>query len=84
MKMTVFWDVSPCSLVQIDRLIALMMEAVSTSETSINLYWTTRRNIPEESHLQFDKDIAEKSYRAISCVSMDSVSSVSLPLSRFE
>jgi hypothetical protein len=32
-------------------LIAMMMEAVSTSETSDNLYETTRRNIPEDSHL---------------------------------
>jgi hypothetical protein len=30
-------------------LIALMMEAVNTSETSINFYQTTRSNIPEES-----------------------------------
>jgi hypothetical protein len=28
-------------------LIALMMEEVSTSETSVNFYETTRRNIPE-------------------------------------
>jgi hypothetical protein len=28
------------------------MEAVSTSETSVNFYQTTRRNIPEDSHLQ--------------------------------
>jgi hypothetical protein len=35
--MTVFWD---------DAVIALMMEAESTSETSINFYQTTRRNIP--------------------------------------
>jgi hypothetical protein len=33
-------------------LIALMMEAVSISETSVNFYQTTRRNIPEDSHLQ--------------------------------
>jgi hypothetical protein len=32
-------------------LIALMMEAASTSETSVNFYQTTRRNIPEDSHL---------------------------------
>jgi hypothetical protein len=31
-------------------LIALMKEAASTSETSVNFY-QTRRNIPEESHL---------------------------------
>jgi hypothetical protein len=29
-----------------------MMEAVSTSETSVNFYETARRNIPEDSHLQ--------------------------------
>jgi hypothetical protein len=55
--MTVFWDVAPCNVVQIDRrfrdayclLIALMMEAVSTSETSVSFYQTTP--IPEDSHL---------------------------------
>jgi hypothetical protein len=31
---------------------ALMMEAVSTSsETSVNVYQTSRRNIPQDSHL---------------------------------
>jgi hypothetical protein len=29
----------------------MMMYAVSTSETSVNLYQTTRRNIPEDTHL---------------------------------
>jgi hypothetical protein len=29
-------------------IIALMMEAASTSETSVNFYQTTRRNIPED------------------------------------
>jgi hypothetical protein len=28
-----------------------MMEAESTSETSVNFYQTTRRNIPQDSHL---------------------------------
>jgi hypothetical protein len=32
-------------------LITLMMEAVSTSETLVNFYQTTERNIPEDSHL---------------------------------
>jgi hypothetical protein len=32
--------------------IALMMEAVSTSETSVNFYQTTRRNIPDDSHVK--------------------------------
>jgi hypothetical protein len=44
MKITVFWDVAPCSLVETDRP---MMEAVNTSETSVNFYETTRRSIPE-------------------------------------
>jgi hypothetical protein len=59
MKMAVFWDVAPCSLVDIDRRFrcayclhhqALMTETVSTSETSANIYQTTRRNIPEDGH----------------------------------
>jgi hypothetical protein len=31
--------------------IALMMETASTSETPVNIYQNTRRNIPEDSHL---------------------------------
>jgi hypothetical protein len=54
MKMTVFWDVTPCSLVKVyRRFIDLIMEAENTSETSVNFYQTTRRNIPEDSHLQY-------------------------------
>jgi hypothetical protein len=48
MKMADFWVVAPCSLV---RVIALMKEAASTSETSVNFYQTARRNNPEDSHL---------------------------------
>jgi hypothetical protein len=51
--MAVFWDVSPCSLVEVyRRFIALMMEAASSYETSVNFYQTTGRNNPEDSHLQ--------------------------------
>jgi hypothetical protein len=32
-------------------VIALMMEAASTFETSVNFYQTTWLNIPEDSHL---------------------------------
>jgi hypothetical protein len=57
----VSWDVAPCFLVEVCRRFTsafclhhhgdpLMMEAVSTYETSVNLYQTTRRNIPEDSH----------------------------------
>jgi hypothetical protein len=54
MKMAVFWEVMPCSLVDIDQhirgaycrdhldIIALMMGVVSTCEISMN--------IPEDSH----------------------------------
>jgi hypothetical protein len=68
MKMAVFWVVAPCSLVEVyrcldvlaatiigmmdDRSIALMMEAASTSETSVNFYQTTRRFNPEDRHLR--------------------------------
>jgi hypothetical protein len=50
MKMTVFWDVVPCVLAA-SIIRALTMEAISTSVTSVNFYQTTRRNIPEDSHL---------------------------------
>jgi hypothetical protein len=36
----------------IRAMIALMMEATSTSEISVNFYQTTRRNNPEDSHLR--------------------------------
>jgi len=64
MKFRVFWDVLPCSQVDIDRrfksayclhhqasFITLMMEVVRTSETSVNNYLTTRHYIPEDSKL---------------------------------
>jgi hypothetical protein len=66
-KMTVFWYVVPCSLVEVYRRlrcayclhrqgkIALMMDVASTSEISVNFYQTTRCNIPEDSHLQLDE-----------------------------
>jgi hypothetical protein len=33
------------------NIVALMMEAISTSETWVNFYQTARRNIPEDSYL---------------------------------
>jgi hypothetical protein len=48
MKMTIFSDVALYSLVGI----ALMMEGASASETSVNFYETTLRNIPEEKRKQ--------------------------------
>jgi hypothetical protein len=41
-KLALFWDVS----------MALVVETVSSSETSVNIYQPTRRNIPEDSQSQ--------------------------------
>jgi hypothetical protein len=49
MKVAVFRDVVPCSLVEV---ITLMMEAASTSGRSVNFYQTVRRYNPEDSPLQ--------------------------------
>jgi hypothetical protein len=69
LKMTTFWDITPCSLLQVDQLlrgayclIALMMGAISTSETSVN-YQTTRRNIPEGCHLHIRRRENLKSHK---------------------
>jgi hypothetical protein len=56
---TIFFCLSDCWLVvsmhtegpaigHLSTGFALMMEAVSTSETSVSFYETTRRNIPED------------------------------------
>jgi hypothetical protein len=45
-----FTDVSEVLTASIIR--AIMMEAASTYETSVNFYQTTRRNIPEDGHFQ--------------------------------
>jgi hypothetical protein len=60
MKVTDFCDIAPCGLGLEVRtasivgamIIALMMEPVHTSETSVYFYETTLRNIPEGSHLE--------------------------------
>jgi hypothetical protein len=46
--------------------IALMMEALNTSETSLNLYQTARCNIPEDSHLHTRRPENLKSHFTIS------------------
>jgi hypothetical protein len=62
MKFRVFWNILPCSQFDIDvsevraasiirAIIALMMEAAHTSETSVDIYFTTRQYIPEDSEL---------------------------------
>jgi hypothetical protein len=53
--MDVFWDVAPCSLVEIDRCFGgaycFHHQGVVYS-SSVNIYQTIRRNIPQDSHLQ--------------------------------
>jgi hypothetical protein len=58
MKMAAFWVVVPCSLIEVTDVsevlaasIALMIQEKIASEMSANFYQTTRRNNPEDSHL---------------------------------
>jgi hypothetical protein len=54
-KMTVFWDVAPCSLVVYRRFRCACCrhhQADIASETSVNFYQTPRRNIPEDHNFQ--------------------------------
>jgi hypothetical protein len=44
------------------RVIALMMEAASSSETSVNFYRTTRCYNPEDSHIHARRRENLKSY----------------------
>jgi hypothetical protein len=54
-----------------------MTEAVSTSETSVNFYKTTSRNIPEDSHLHVHRFENLKSLNVlIACVALLSVADV--------
>jgi hypothetical protein len=46
-------------------VIALMMEAARTSETSVNFYQTTRRYNPEDSHLRTHRRENLKSYLCV-------------------
>jgi hypothetical protein len=51
MKMTVFWDVAPCSLVEMYRRIRDAYCLHHQGNELFSLYQTTRRNFPEDSHL---------------------------------
>jgi hypothetical protein len=62
LKMAVFWVAVLCSITEIYRLIALMMEAASTSEMSVNLNQTTWSYNPEDSHLHTCRHEDLKSY----------------------
>jgi hypothetical protein len=52
-------DVSEMRTASIIRELILMMEAVSTSETSVNFYETTLRNIPEGGQLPYSQLIIQ-------------------------
>jgi hypothetical protein len=67
--MTAFRDTEPCSLVEVDDvlevyaiIIALMMEAVSITETSLYFKETTRRYISEGCHLHIFRRNSLKSH----------------------
>jgi hypothetical protein len=65
LKVRLFWDMAPCSHIEVDQrfrgvyclassgqlIITLMIEAVHTSETSVNFNVTRQRYIPEDSKL---------------------------------
>jgi hypothetical protein len=66
MKMSVFWVVAPCRLVDVSEvltasIIALMLPD-STTDTSVNFYQTTRRNSPEDSHLQDNVGLSHQAH----------------------
>jgi hypothetical protein len=48
----VWWKFTYVSEMLAASIMRPMMEAASTSETSVNFYKTTQHNIPEDSHLQ--------------------------------
>jgi hypothetical protein len=63
---TVFWDVRSYSLVAARRMLCfflpgllfnLKMQAVRSSETSVSLYQTLQRHLPENSTLQRDHQL---------------------------
>jgi hypothetical protein len=54
----IFWDVVTCSLV----VIVPMMETISTSETSVSFYETTRLSIAEDGHLVCDISFYSNAY----------------------
>jgi hypothetical protein len=53
MKMSVFWYVALCSLVEVACIRVMIMEAASTSKISLNFYQIMQCSIPEDSHLCF-------------------------------
>jgi hypothetical protein len=70
MKIIAFCYIAPCSLVEVYRHFITLMEAVSTSETSVCFNETTRRYIPEGYYLKlwcfmFNKNVKSLNNRQI-------------------
>jgi hypothetical protein len=51
MKTPVFWDVAPCSLVEIDQHFGGACFLHHKDDESVSFYQTTWCNIPEDGHL---------------------------------
>jgi hypothetical protein len=60
----IFVTVTNCLLFEVRTEVALMMEAVRTSESSVNFNVTTRRYIPEDSKLHTRRRENLKSHRS--------------------
>jgi hypothetical protein len=59
-------------------IIVLTMKAASTSETSLNFYQTTRRNIPEDCHRRRENLTSQKTFMVL-IVSVHLIISNNLP-----
>jgi hypothetical protein len=64
-----FWDVVPCSLVDINQhfigAYCLHHDVISSSETSVNTYQTTWHNTPQDSHIHTHHRENLKSHKVI-------------------
>jgi hypothetical protein len=54
LKKTVFWDVALCNLVEIDYVLE---DLAASMIRAMDFYETTRRSIPEDSHLDIGRDV---------------------------
>jgi hypothetical protein len=62
MKVAIFCDVAPCGLILtgVSEVHTAFNIRVSHLKTSVNIYQTTQRNIPEDSHLQTNIKIQKR------------------------
>jgi hypothetical protein len=57
----IFWDVLPCSSLDVNRRVRAMMEAAHTSETLVDIQLRTWQYIPDDSDLDTQLDITTTS-----------------------